>query len=180
MSSVNPGSRSTSRIRRATRLQLMRLRHRDDDVGFADVPFIDVAELPRCGHVGQVPLQRAGVGPLRDGRDFLVGQRRIALEMLDADVAIDVPGRHLAGLHLRLDRSRPRPRVLITDQRHRRDRAGPMAVLAGALEYRGHVFGERHALRRRGRTDGAETQQREQCALHFDSPGRANASNSPE
>ena len=42
----------------------------------------------RCGrHVGRVAARRAGVDPLDDRRDVLVGQRRIVLELLDADVS---------------------------------------------------------------------------------------------
>src|SRR4029450_41559 len=55
--------------------------------------------------------------PLRDHRDPRVAQRRILLEALDADVLLDEPRRHHAGVRAnrraRLDRSRPRRHVVV-------------------------------------------------------------------
>jgi len=46
----------------------------------------------------RVPARRAVVGPRRDFGDLLVAQRRIVLKFLDADVLLDVPGRHDASV----------------------------------------------------------------------------------
>ena len=68
-------------------------------------------------------------------------QRRIG--EVFADAAIDVPRRHLARACLLLHRPRPRPDLPIGHQRHRRRRAGTVALLAGALQDRQDVLGER-------------------------------------
>ena len=75
---------------------------------------------------------------------LVVGQRRVLLEPPDADVALDEPRRHLALRGLVADGPRPRPHLLVGQQRHRRHRARPVALLARALQYRQHVPGERH------------------------------------
>ena len=93
-------------------------------------------------HVLRVALRRAGVDPLGDRLDLLVGERAIVLEFLDADGLVDVPGRHLSRLHAVLDRPRPGPRLFERDERHRRDRIGPVAGFALVLEDRRDVFGE--------------------------------------
>ena len=124
----------------------MRLRNLDDEIGLADVPDIVVFELPWRRHVGHVALLRALVDPRRDRRDLLLGQRGVVLEFLNADVALDVPRRHQARDRLCLDRSRVRPRVFIRNQRHRRVRFGPVAVLARALKNRRDVLRERDSV----------------------------------
>jgi hypothetical protein len=55
-------------------------------------------------------------------------------------MTVDEPGRHLARRDLLFDPAGPGPRVLVGDERHRRDRARTVAVLAGALEDRCDVF----------------------------------------
>jgi hypothetical protein len=128
----------------------MRLGNLDDQVGRADVPEVVAVKCFRRRHVGHVPLLRALIDPSRDRRDFLLRQRWIVLELLDPDIALDVPGRHEPRSRLRLDRSRVRPRVLVRNERHRRIRSGTVAVLAGPLENRRHVFCECDGRRRRG------------------------------
>src|SRR4029450_2180262 len=53
-----------------------------------------------------------------------------------------VPRRHLARGALLLDRSSPRPRILIGQQRHPPDRTRPMALLTIALQDRRDIFCE--------------------------------------
>ena len=81
--------------------------------------------------------------------------RSLAIFMLAGPGA---PRRHLAGHHLVLDRARPGPHVLVGDERHRRDLAGPMADDAVLVEDRRDVLRERRRLRprRRGRADCRE------------------------
>ena len=76
----------------------------------------EVSPLSRRRDVGGIPLSRAVVYPLDDGRNLLVSQRDIVLEVVYADVFVDVPGRHLPGDNLLLDRFSPRPDLLISQQ----------------------------------------------------------------
>ncbi len=77
----------------------MRLGNLDDEIRRADVPCLVVWERRRRRQVGRVAARRAGVGPRGDRRDLFVGQRRVVLELLDADVPLDVPRRHDAAAH---------------------------------------------------------------------------------
>src|SRR2546429_559395 len=72
----------------------VRLRHSEDAVGGADVPFVEVGELSGRGHICWVAFRRAVIGPGDDGGDFVIRERGVFLEFGDADVAVDVPGRH--------------------------------------------------------------------------------------
>ncbi len=83
---------------RTARWNDMRPGNFDDEIGLSDVPHIIVFERPGRRHVGHVALRRTLIDPSRDRRDFLVGQRRIVLELLNTDVALDVPWRHQARL----------------------------------------------------------------------------------
>src|SRR3954471_3477078 len=111
--------------------------------GLADVPPVGIVEFARLRHVGGVAHRRAGVDPLRDGRDFVVAQRWIVLEALNPDMRIDAPRRHLPFSDALLDGSRPRPDILGRYQRHRPHLSGPMAALTRPLENRRDVLGER-------------------------------------
>ena len=111
------------------------------------LPFIACPQVDRRRHVLRITGRRALVDPADDRRDLLAAQAAIVLELLDADGLIDVPWRHLARLDAGLDRTRPRPALLERPQRHRRDRAGPMAALALLLEDRRNVFRKRRPLR---------------------------------
>ena len=122
--------------------QDVRLRHRDDVIGFADVPLIVAAELARRRHIRRITHRRARIHPLGNGGDLLVGQRGIVLELRDADVLVDVPRRHLTIGHPLPNRSRPGPHVLVRQQRHRRDRTGTMAGLTRALQDGRHILRE--------------------------------------
>ena len=52
----------------------IRLLHGYNDVGLADVPLIDVAELPWRRHIRRVAHGRAGVDPLADRGNFCITQ----------------------------------------------------------------------------------------------------------
>ena len=58
-----------------------------------------------------------------------------------------MPRRHGACFDLVLDRPRPRPHLLIADQRHRRDLAGAMAFDTRPIQDRRHVTHEGRLLR---------------------------------
>src|SRR5215471_20611896 len=62
--------------------------------------------------------------------------------MLDANRLIEMPRRHVAGDHALADSLRPRARLFVGDQRHRRRGAGMVALLALLLEHRRDIFGE--------------------------------------
>ncbi len=122
------------------------LRALDDQIGFAGVPGGPIGEHQRLRHVGGIAARRAAIGPLRDLNDLFFAQRRIVLVVLNADVLLDVPRRHDAGLVAqrgpRLHRAGPWPGLFVGQQRHRRDLARPMAVLTAALKNRRNIFGK--------------------------------------
>ena len=64
---------------------------------------------------------------------------------------IGEPRRHLLVGDRGFDRARPRPRLLVGQERHRRDFARPMAGLTVLLQHRQHVLVERGARRQRRR-----------------------------
>ena len=107
--------------------------------GVPDAPLLERLELDGRRRVGGVPARGPGVDPAADGRDLRVGQRRVLLEPLDADVALDEPRRHLALRGLVADGPRPRPHLLVGQQRHRGHGARTMALLAGSLQDGQHV-----------------------------------------
>ena len=125
--------------------ELLRL---DDQIRRADRPRLRVGVDLRRRHVGRVAARRAAVGPLGDRGDLVVAQRRIVVELLDADVLLDVPRRHHAGLRADagalLDRARPRPHVLVGDSDIGATPSGAMAVLAAALQDGRDVLREGH------------------------------------
>ena len=106
---------------------------RDDQVRFVDGPARG-RPFQRRRQVGRIALRRAGGHPGGDGRDLGVGQRGVVLEVLDPDVGVDEPGRHLAGRRPVPDRARPRAHVRVADERHRRPAAGAVTAFARALE----------------------------------------------
>ena len=108
----------------------------------ANCHFAIVGPRLRRGHVFRIALRRAGGDPLDDRVDLRVAQRPVVLELLNADRLVEMPRRHLARLDAGRDRLRPGPRFLVRDERHRRNRIGPMARLALLLEDRRDVFGE--------------------------------------
>ena len=74
-------------------------------------------------------------------------ERDVVLELLDAEVLLDEPRRHHPGARTeagpRLDGARPGPDLFVGDERHRRDAAGPMALLTASLQDGRDVPGER-------------------------------------
>ena len=110
----------------------------------------EVRQLDLRRRIGRVAARRAGVGPGGHEVDLGLRQGAILLELLDADVRIDVPGRHLAGDDLVPDGARPGPRLLVVHQRHRRHVVGPMADLTRALQDGLDVLVEGHVARLRG------------------------------
>jgi hypothetical protein len=133
----------------------LEVRVTDHEIRRADPPGGDVLFLRHRRHVGRVALRRSGVDPLDDGGDLLVAQRRIVLVLLDANRLVEEPRRHLALADALLDRTRPWPRVLVRQQRHRRDLVRTMAAHTRAIQNRRNVFAEGD-LRRRLRALRAE------------------------
>ena len=129
-------------------------RGRQDEIRLADLPLVHVDERGRRRHVRRVAARRPAVDPRRDGRDLGVAQRPVVLEPLNADVLLDVPGRHdphaIAQAGPLLDRARPGTDVLVADERHRGERVGTVALLAAPLQNRRDVPGERGRLHRLG------------------------------
>ncbi len=127
------------------------LLHLHDQVGRADRPGGGILVLLRRRHVGRVAARSTGVRPLRDRGDLCRAERRIVLVLLDADVLLDVPRRHHAGLGPdagpRLDGARPGAHLVVGLKRHRRHAVPAMAVLTAALKNRCDVFGIGDRLR---------------------------------
>ena len=120
------------------------LLHLDHQIGLAVGPFVHARELEGRGRVGGVPPRGAGCDPLDDGGDLGVAQRRVG-DVL-ADAAVEVPRRHLPCHDAVPDRPRPRPRLLVGQQRHRGPGARPVALLAGPLQQGQHVAREGGAV----------------------------------
>ena len=144
----------------------------DDEIGRADLPGVGVGPHARRRHIGRAPLRRAAVGPFRDRGDFGVAERDVVLEVLNAQIFFDEPRRHHAALVAQpgalLDGSGKGPHFFIADEGHRRERIGPMAALAAALQNRRDVLGECHRagaglLAGRGRQGGSERENDERA-----------------
>ena len=112
-------------------------------------PLIRLGKLFRRRHVLQIAERRSGIDPADDRADLVVGQRHVVLELLNADILVDMPRRHLALDHALTDRFRPRACLVVRYERHRRDRPLVMAFLASLLENRSDISGESHRIIRR-------------------------------
>ena len=123
-------------------------RQADDHIRLADLPCLVIREFARRRHISRTSLRSAAIHPLDDRRDFIVGQRLVIIEMLNSYIPIDEPRRHFPGGDSLLDGPRPRPRLFVAHERHRRNRACVMAILAMLLKNRRHILGERGLLRR--------------------------------
>ena len=119
---------------------------RDGQIRLANEPVGLRTECERRRHVLRVALRRPAVHPANDRVDVRVAQRNVVFELANTHGLVEVPRRHLARHHARLDGPRPRPHILEGEERHRRCRSRVMARLARFLEDRRHVPGERHAV----------------------------------
>jgi hypothetical protein len=120
-------------------------RQLDHHVGLAELPAL--GKPGRRGHVFRIALRRASIDPAADRRDVLGTQPRVVRKR--ANRGVSEPRRHLARDDLVLDRPGPRPRVLIGEQRHRRDFTGPMADHASGVQDRSDIAREGHLWRSR-------------------------------
>ncbi len=120
----------------------------EDQVGLADRPRAVVPEVDRRRQVGGVALRRSVVGPRLDHRQLFVAQRRVVLEVLDADVLLDVERRH--GAHAVADRRAVSnapdapPHLVVRGEREGSAAPGAVAALAAALKDGRDVLGEGH------------------------------------
>ncbi len=110
-------------------------RQGDDVIGLAELPAVGERRHP--GLVGRIAARRAGVHPLHDRVDLRVAQPRVVRER--AVRGIGKPRRHLPQRDFLLDRSGPRPHLVIGAKRHRRDFAGPVTRNAVGVENRRDV-----------------------------------------
>jgi hypothetical protein len=139
-----------------------RLLHREDVVRFADRP----AFRERRGRrqLGPVAFERAAIDPRRDRVDVGLLQAHVVGEL--ADGRVGAPGRHLPRRDLLFDGARPRTRVLVGQERHRRHRARPVALDAIPEEDRRDVLAEgRRSRRERGDRADCQAESDEYC-LH--------------
>ncbi len=87
---------------------------------------------------------------------------------------IGKPWRHLPARDRSLDGARPRPRLLVGEERHRRHFAGPVAALAVGLENRKHVlvegrrFCRRNGCSQQGTDDGNQARSHTRSLLKVD------------
>ena len=129
---------------RAGRGHIEVLGHLDDHVRL-DIPAVMKGDRSRL--VLRVAFHRAAVRPRTERHDFRVGQSLVVREMPVR--RIREPGRHLPLDDSGLDRFRPRTRVLVGQERHRRDLARAMARLTVLLQNRQHMLVERDGSSRR-------------------------------
>ena len=123
------------------------LRRLHDEVRFAKHPLIIVVrELERGRHVCGITERGAVVRPSCNLADFLVAQRRVVFEFLDADGLLHVPRRHHAAPRPdagpRFHRASPRPGVFVGKKRHRSSAVRAVTRLATPLQDRRDVFRE--------------------------------------
>ncbi len=122
--------------RRRNRIVLL---HLEDDVRLADPPAVRILGTSR--QILRVAFGGAGLDPPRNRALLIIREAPCIGEM--ADGRIGMPRRHRALRHLRRDGARPGARVLVGEQRHRRDLARPMADGAVLEEDRRDVLVER-------------------------------------
>ena len=94
-------------------------------------------------HVLRITLRGTGIDPANDRVDLLVRQRDIILEFLHADVAVDVPGGHLARDDTLTNGFGPGARFFKRDQRHRGHGVLAVALFAFGLEDGRDILGKR-------------------------------------
>src|ERR1039457_5642925 len=117
------------------------LGHFDDSVRLANFPALRPLAIGRP--VSRIAFRSAGAGPRGDGVDFALRKRPVIREMSEARVG--KPRRHSSSNHRFAYRLGPGPGLQIGQQRHWRDLARPVALLASLLEYRQNVLVEGRA-----------------------------------
>ena len=115
----------------AARRHFERLRHLHDYIG-RDVPAGWEHAFRRGGR--RVARRGAGVGPARQRVELVGAQHPFLLVGVVLEPGFGKPRRHRLRLRRLLDPERPRPRLLVGEERHRRHLAGPVAGLAVRLE----------------------------------------------
>ena len=118
--------------------------HRQHEIRHANLPA--VGELRRRWHIGRVAFFGAAIHPRRDRLNLFVGQTPIVREA--RIVRIGQPGGHAPFDNHPLDGSCPRPRVLVGQERHRRDFAGTMTVDAIGVDDGRDILTECHVVHR--------------------------------
>jgi len=149
-----------------------------DKVG-PDGPFATVVEFPDGGQVRRITFRRAIIRPSGDHRDLVVVEGGVLLVLLNADVLLDVPGRHRTGTitdrGALLDPPGEAPRLLVRDERHGSDAHRVVAILATPLQNRRDVPVERHVFRiKSGIGGGSEGLCPERKWRHEEERGREN------
>ena len=115
--------------RLALRVDLPRDGELDDVVGLTPFRMAPARGREARGFRGRPgAFGGAAVRPRGDRLDLLVAQAGVVREVPEARVG--EPRRHLARLDLGLDGTRPRPRVAVRQQRHRRHLVRPVAARA--------------------------------------------------
>src|SRR5947207_3427150 len=102
----------------------------EDDVRLWNGPSLH--EVNWRGHVFQIALRRAAIGPGRNGVDLLLGKRAVIGKL--AIMWIGIPRRHLFQHDRFLHGLRPGPRLLIGEKRKWRCFAWAVACLAVLLQ----------------------------------------------
>ena len=123
-------------------------------------------KFQRRRQIRRIAFRRTGVDPGRNQLDLFVAQGSVVLELLDADVRIDMPGRHDALAGAILDQESKGLHLPVIHQRHRADAVGIVAGDAFLLQDRRDVAGIGQAvLGRRNAVQGNSCgeQQREPC-----------------
>src|SRR2546426_3490832 len=120
----------------------------DNEIRLANLPRVLIRKLTGRRNIGGISLGSAGVYPLDDGCDFLIRQGDVIVEMLETHILVNEPGRHLPSHPFPLDRLRPRPYLIISQQRHRRDGALTVTDLAMILKNWRDILRERQLLLR--------------------------------
>ena len=145
-----------------------------DEVG-PDGPLCIVIKHPDGGQIRWITFGRAVVRPSGDHRDLLIAEGGVLLVLLDADVFLDVPGRHGAGTvtdrRALFDPPGKPPRFVVRDERHGGHTHRVVAILAAALQDRRDVLVERHVFRIKSDIGGGGEVLRPECKWHHQKEG---------
>lgn len=129
-----------------SRRQRERLRHLDNQVGFAELPAR--RERRRLRQSGGIALDGTATDPAKDRFHFLVAEATLAEERSVA--RLRQPGRHVTILDDDGDVLGMAADVVVGQQAERRGAVGPVAGGALLPDNRRHVARERRCPRRRG------------------------------